>query len=122
VNTKTFPTLHVATCLTGIGLCEDISYSRVQEIASHLFGAPIWTHELIHAPTLDAYKSEGYRQFPDMPTAAEAEADYEAAARKAVATYGETIDVVEGTHGRREHPVDTLSRLVPADRIIEVKL
>jgi hypothetical protein len=118
---KTFPTLHVASCLTGIGMSDKMSYSDIQAIASHLFGASIWTHELVHAPTQDAYKSEGYRQFPDMPTPAEASADFEAAARKATAAYGETVTVEEGTHGRREHPVDTLAAMVSADKIIVVE-
>lgn len=119
---KTFPTLHVASCITGIGLCEGMNYSRMQEIASHLFGTPIWTHELAHRPTVDACREEGYRQFPAMPTQAEAEANWQAAADKAVAAYGETVTVAEGTHGRREHPVDTLAAMVPAERIAIVHL
>lgn len=122
MSTKTFPTLHVASCLTGYGLCQNMSYSTVQEIASHLFGAPIWTHELVHAPTNDAYTQEGYRQFPDMPTAAEAEADWQAAAAKAVAAYGETVVVAEGQHDRRENPIDTLAAMVPAEKIVAVSV
>lgn len=118
---KQFPTLHVASCITGIGLCEGLNYSRMKEIASHLFGDQLWTHELPHGPTNDAYTEEGYRQFPDMPTRAEAEADFEAAARKAVATYGETVTVEEGKHGRREHPFDTLKAMVPEDKIVVVQ-
>lgn len=116
-----FPTLHVASCLTGRVLSLGMNVSTMQEIASHLFGAPIWTHELTHGPTEDAYTEEGYRQFPDMPTAIEAEADWQAAARKALATYGETVDVAKGTHGRRESPVATLAAMVPAEKIIVVK-
>lgn len=119
-NLRTFPTLHVASCLTGIGLCNGLSFSNVQEIASHLFGAPIWTHEIAHKPTQDAYVEEGYRQFPDLPTRLEAEADFEAAARKAVATYGETLTVEEGKHGRRESPVDTLGNMVGHDKVVVI--
>lgn len=122
MTAKTFPTLHVATCITGIGLCEGITYSNMQEIASHLFGASIWTHELAHGPTNDAFTQEGYRQFPDMPTPAEANADYAAAAAKAVAAYGETILVEEGTHGRRENPLNTLSAMVDPDKIVVVEV
>lgn len=119
--TKTFPTLRVASTITGIALTHDMTYSDMQEIASHLFGAPIWTHELIHEPTKDAYVEEGYRQFPDMPSQAEAEADFKAAAAKAVAAYGDTVEVAEGTHGRRESPVDTLSRMVPPEKIVVIE-
>jgi len=97
-----------------------MTYSRMQEIASHLFGGPIWTHELAHEPTVDAYREEGYRQFPAMPTPAEAKADYLSAAAKAVGAYGETISVAEGSHGRREHPVETLAAIVPCDRIVPI--
>jgi hypothetical protein len=121
MGSKTFPTLRVASTITGIGLTDGMTYSDMQEIASHLFGAPIWTHELIHEPTRDAYVEEGYRQFPDMPSQAEAEADFKAAAAKALAAYGETVEVEEGTHGRRESPVDTLSRMVPPEKIVVVK-
>lgn len=121
MSKRTFPTLHVASAITGIGLTTGMSYSNIQEIASHLFGAPIWTHELVHEPTKDAYVEEGYRQFPDMPTREEAMADYEAAAAKAVAAYGATVEVAEGSHGRRESPVDTLSQMVPTERIVVVK-
>lgn len=122
MTAKTFPTLHVASTITGIAMDEGMTFSRMQEIASHLFGAPIWTHELVHEPTKDAYVEEGYRQFPDMPTAAEAEADYRTAAAKAVAAYGDTIEVEEGSHGRRESPVDTLSRMVPPEKIVVVEV
>ncbi|MCO5144566.1 MAG: hypothetical protein M9895_00155 [Aquamicrobium sp.] len=118
---KTFPTLRVASTITGIALTHDMTYSDMQEIASHLFGAPIWTHELVHEPTKDAYVEEGYRQFPDMPTAEEASANYETAAIKALAAYGDTVEVAEGTHGRRESPVDTLSRMVPPEKIVVIE-
>lgn len=118
---KSFPTLYVASTITGIGLCNGMKFSDMQEIASHLFGASIWTHELIHEPTKDAYVSEGYRQFPDMPTPQEAQTDYQAAARKAISAYGDSVEVQEGSRGRRESPVDTLGHMVPPEKIIVVK-
>lgn len=121
MSTKTFPTLHVASCLTGVGLCEGLSYSRVQEIASHLFGGPVWTHELVHQPTQDAYTEEGYRQFPDMPTRVEAHDDWQGAALKAISAYGDSVSVQEGMHGRRENPLDTLRAIKPdADVVVVV--
>ncbi|QAZ45906.1 hypothetical protein [Mesorhizobium sp. Pch-S] len=122
MTAKTFPTLHVASCITGIGLCDGINYSAMQEIASHLFGAPIWTHELAHGPTNDAFSQEGYRQFPNMPTPVEANADFVAAAAKAVAAYGDTISVEEGTQGRREGPLNTLSAMVDPSKIVVVEV
>jgi hypothetical protein len=97
-----------------------MSFSNIQEIASHLFGDAVWTHELGTGPTMDAVREEGYRQFPDLPTPVEAANDYAAAARKAVAAYGETLTVAEGTHGRRESPVTTLRNMIGPDKIIVV--
>lgn len=115
MSAKTFPTLHVASAVTGIAMCEGMNYSSMQEIASHLFGASIWTHELAHEPTKDAYAAEGYRQFPNLPTEAEARADWHAAARKALDAYGETLTVEAGNHGRREAPTETLTAMLVTD-------
>lgn len=112
MSKKTFPTLHVASAITGIALCDGLSFSRMQEIAAHLFGGPIWTHELAHAPTNDAYAEEGYRQFPEMPSKDEARNDWRRAAQKALDAYGPDVEVTEGTHGRREAPTETLSAML----------
>lgn len=122
---KTFPTLHVASCLTGIAFVEGLKYQDLQAVAAHLLGDDVYTHELGHRPTMDAVAEEGYRQFPDMPTSKEARADWSAAAVKALAAYGRTVNVQRGKHGRREHPVDTLKAMLPKekrDRIIAIQL
>lgn len=121
MDAKEYPTLEVASALTGIGLC-DIKggYSKMMEIYSHLLGESIWTHELAHEPTVDAVREEGYRQFPDMPTPAEASADFEAAAAKATAAYGPTVFVHKGAHGRRENPMSTLTAMRPDAEIVPV--
>lgn len=118
---REFPTIVVASALTGIGL-GDIpgGFSAIAEIASYLFGAPIWTHELVHEPTYDAYREEGYRQFPDMPTSSEAEQDWRQAAAKALAAYGPTVTVAKGAHGRRESPTDTAAAVAPHATIIPI--
>lgn len=124
MTAKTFPTLHVATLITGIGLCEikseDGVFGHLSEIASHLIGAPVWTHELGRGSTHDAFVAEGYRLFPDMPTREEASEDWQAAAATATAAYGENVTIEEGTAGRTQGPLDTLAEMVPADKIIAV--
>lgn len=119
-ESKTFDTYMVASALTGIAL-GPCCYADIAEIASMLFGAPIWTHELVHKPTKAVYCDEGFRQFPDMPTKAEAEADWKAARDKAEAAYGHFVEVKRGKHGRRESPVTTLSNMVGEDKVIVVK-
>lgn len=121
MTAKQFPTLVVASAITGVGLCHiPNGYSKMMEVASHLLGTPVWLHELAHGPTQDAYSEEGYRQFPDMPTKAEAKADWQAAAAKALAAYGETVTVRQGTAVRLESPVQTLKAMVSPDKIITV--
>jgi hypothetical protein len=120
-NTKKFPTLIVASTMTGIALTKT-TFSEMMECASWLCGYPIWTHELAHGPTIDQYKTEGYEQFPAMPTKAEAEADYVAAAAKAISAYGEAVEVRQGSSKRHEGPVDTLRAMAPHVDVIPVKI
>lgn len=118
-RTKQFGTLEVASALTGIAMCTT-SVTRMSEICAWLLGGPVWTHELIHEPTMDAVKGEGYRQFPLLPQRENAQANWEAAARQAVVIYGETLTVHEGTHGRREHPEDTMRAVGVSGPIVTI--
>lgn len=120
-ETKQFPTLVVASTITGIGLT-NMKFSDMHECAEWLCGYPVWTHELVHGPTQDQYVTEGYEQFPNMPTPAEAENDYVAAAAKAVAEYGETVVVRQGDSQRHEGPIETLSTVAPHAEVITVKI
>lgn len=121
MTAKSYPTLHVASCLTGVVLCHGLNISVMQEIASHLYGQEIWTHELVYHSIQHAYVDEGYRQFPGMPTRGEAEADHEVAAAKALAAYGDSVTVEPGTSVRTEGPIGTLSSFVDRSEIIVVK-
>ena len=109
---KAFPTINVATAMTGIGLSSDISFSDVAEIMSHILGRPIWTHEMVHKPTLKEFRSVAYELFPNMPTREDAQADYQSAAASAIAAYGETVDVPKGNTERTESPIETLSGMI----------
>lgn len=113
----TISALVVASAITGIGLTT-MTFSDMHEVIEWLFGGPVWTHEMVHAPTKDIYVSRGYEQFPDMPTQAEAEQDYRAAAAKALACYGQTIRVVRGEDGRQAGPMRTLLDIKPDAEII----
>lgn len=103
---REFPTLVVASTVVQRALCE-MAWSDFRDCAQWLFGGLIWTHEFAHEPTVDAIREEGYRQFPYLPTQAEADRDVDNAARLALAGYGPTVRVERGTHGRRESPTDT---------------
>lgn len=111
-ETKEFPTLLVASTMTGIGLGDGLTFSDVQECAEHLFGGPVWTHELAYEPIYSQYKAEALRQFPDMPTREEAEADYKAAAKAAVERYGQTVSVKRGNCKRDIGPVGSIAEMM----------
>jgi hypothetical protein len=57
-----------------------------------------------------------------LPTHDEAAADFHAAADKAIAAYGPTVALTEGTGTRDESPVDSLARMTgrPEDIIVVV--
>ena len=116
---KEFPTLIVASSVTGITMT-GMTYSDVQRVISWLCGFDIWTHELVHGPTRDMALEECARQFPLMPTQAEAETDWRAAADKAIDAYGATVLVKRGTGTRRAGPVQTLKDIKPDARVIEI--
>jgi len=118
VSPKTFPTLYVASCLTGTALCEGMTYSTMHEVATLLFGGDVWTHELGTGPISAAYQAEGYRQFPLMPTREEAHGDFMAAAAKASAAYGATVEVQPGNCRRHADPLTTLGNMVGGKPII----
>jgi len=107
-----FPSLVVASCLTGIALTTMKGFGEVHAVAAQLLGDDIYTHELAYEPLMEKVTAEGYWQFPLMPTRAEAEADWEAAAAKVTKTYGATVIVRKGTGGRREDPVTTLYNMI----------
>lgn len=120
---KDFPTLVVASTLTGVALCHMRGIGPMHECIEWLFGGPVWTHEIVHGPTQDVYVEEGYRQFPDMPRADEAEKDWRAAATKATAAYGETVSVARGNPDqRRESPLDTIRAVAAHAEVIPIVL
>lgn len=117
-ETKEFSTLVVASTITGISLCDGLTVSQFHECAEWLCGHPVWTHELVHAPTKDRYVTEALEQFPDMPTAIEAHENLSAAAAKAIAAYGIKVSVKRGQHERRENPADTLHSVAPNAKVV----
>lgn len=116
---KTFDTYLVASAVTGIAM-GPMTFGDIQEVWEMLLGAPVWTHELAHEPTHDAVSEECYRQFPDMPTRAEAEEDFEAARTKAEAAYGHFVTVRRGDHGRRETPLETIGAVAPHAEVVTI--
>lgn len=117
---KTFRSLAVASAATGIGLCEKLNFSLMGEIASHVLGYPIWTHEIpASGPKVWLLLKD---QFPLLPTRAEAEADWKSAAAAMTAAYGDEIAVRTGNGTRKESPLDTLQKMIGDKPVIAVTI
>jgi hypothetical protein len=117
---KEFPTLVIASATTGVMLFNG-SFGDVHEAIEWLFGGPVWTHEMVHAPTQDIYKSRAFEQFPNLPTTADAQNDWQKAAKKAINEYGAILNVAKGEDGRRAGPVQTILDIKPDAVIIPVQ-
>lgn len=111
---KTFPTVNVASCATGIILRTGLSYADMAEVAEHALGHSIWTHELGDEKTMNKVRAAIHEQFPEIPTREEAQADWQAASDRAIKAYGETVDLKLGVGQRTETPMDSLVRMTGA--------
>jgi len=116
---KVFPTLTVATAVTGIGLGQ-CSYSDVMEVIGFVIGHSIFTHELADREQNARAEAAIRAQLPNLPSGELARKDWQGAAAAAVAAYGDTVTLTEGTAARTESPIDSLARLTgrPEDIIV----
>lgn len=112
-ETKTFPTVNVASCATGIILRTGLSYADMAEVAEHALGHSIWT-ELGDNKTMNKVRAAIHDQFPEIPTREEAQADWQAASDRAIKAYGETVELKRGAGQRTETPMDSLVRMTGA--------
>lgn len=119
---RTFRTLLVASAATGVGLGTGITYSDIQEVSDFALGYSIWTHELGDKMTTGRIESAIRAQLPNLPTSEAAHEDYQQAAADALAAYGETVELTEGSMTRGESPIDSLARMTgrPEDIIVAV--
>lgn len=107
-DTMHMKTVELASVATGTVLVESMKINRYHEIVEHIAGCPIWTHELGSGPLMERVRAEARKSFPDLPTDKQARFDHGAAARLAVATYGEFVDVPKGRMQRDKSPIQTL--------------
>lgn len=107
---KSFSTLVVASLCAGVALTS-LRVRDMVEVASWALGYPVFWHELADPATEARLSVAIAAQFPKLPTPKDAVADYDAAAKQAIAAYGETMSIAQGTDSRVEHPVDSLARI-----------
>lgn len=108
---KTFDTLAVASAATGVALRDGMNFALMAEIAAHVMGFPVWTHELgDKVMTARIYRAIA-TQLPRLPTRELAQADWRAAASEAISAYGDTVELAEGADERTEGPLASLARM-----------
>lgn len=110
--TDRFPTLHVASAMTGVALCDGLSISRMQEISERLVGHSVWTHEFAHPGMRDHICRAGMRLFPLMPDCHEARENWQRAAARAEAIYGEWVELPLVARSRAVSPETTLVEVI----------
>ncbi len=118
-DTKTVPTLEVASMVTGVCLCTT-NIPLMMEIASHLCGFDVWNHELVHGPTMDIAIHEALSQHPLLPLRDAATADWQKARDMAIDSYGAELSLRKGSHSRVESPIATIRAVAPHAEILAI--
>lgn len=97
-------TIKINTLLVGTVMCErafcDATLDQLQKVVGWMFGDELWSWEMAHPPIRLAACAEGYRQFPAMPSVAQAAQDLKAAIAAATDAYGPVLDVARGPNRR----------------------
>lgn len=117
---RDFPLGAILTGTTGIMLCEG-GFDQFYELATHMAGGPVWTHELVAlAPIIAA---DLHRQHPDLPTTAPelTESTFRVWVAEQKAIYGETRSIEPiPDYGCTKGPLETLAEMVGDKPIIPV--
>lgn len=115
---KEWPTLLVASAACGVALQEGMNLSNIQAFAGWILNKPVWTHELIHEPTMSAMREVVYEKFPDLPKRNDARADWEKARDAVIDRYGATLLLNQTDFKRQETPEETAKVVAPHASII----
>lgn len=130
-NEETFHIAAVAGLMTGfvLGVGDEDGFSAQHKLAEHVLGHPIWTHEFTEEGIWNRIQAELIRQHPIL---AEMLVYDRSAAKRAkvsgdVMTYvrayieavsnacGRTLTFARGNGERKEHPLQSLRRVMPED-------
>lgn len=117
---KEFSTTAALSLVTGI-LLEKDGFDKMQELAEHLVGHPIWTHEFADKGLVHRLEELAYAQQPRLrdheefvrPTdKADLENYLNAYIARATAWYGKTLFFTKGNSERTEHPIESAKRVM----------
>lgn len=124
---KSYPIETVLSLTTGFLL--KIPFGDMHELAEHVLGYPVWTHEFADAGTWTRIKEALFAQHPSLQ---DAEVFDRASAKldlvtylpryvaRAVAKYGPTLEIESGMSERTESPFASAQRLMGDRPVIAV--
>ena len=121
METKTFSVPALASLTTGRLLC---GFSEMHELAEHLLGHPVWTHEFASKPLWDRMKAKLLEQHPDIPTETpdDVETNWQAYRDRLIDELGESREIVKGSDERGKGPIETLRELRSDAEVIVVSV
>lgn len=120
---KTYPTEVVMSLTTGSLLCD--SFGDMHELAEHVYGGPIWTHEFASEKiwkTLQERVFAQHQQLRDFDVKDVKDKNTaEIAAARAIAQFGVSMEIAAGEDARTEGPLETLQKIAPGKPVIVVR-
>lgn len=125
---KSYPLEIVLSLTTGV-LLKKGAFGDLHELAEHVAGHAIWSHEFAQKALWEQLRDMVYVQHPRLREAAEYDkpddvriAEYlPAYVDKAVAQFGATVEIEGGHSERSESPVESLLRLAPDSTVVVVE-
>jgi hypothetical protein len=128
-DAKTFPIETVLGLTTGI-LLKAKGFGELHELAEHVAGHAIFTHEFADEQLWRRLVARVFAQHPQLRGAesfvlaagAEADdclADY---VRRVVVAFGVTLEIAPGSGARAESPLQSLQRIAPGKPVIVVAI
>jgi len=95
-----------------------------QEVAEHVLGHPVWTHEMASESFPPRVRAAILAQVPRLADIDASDVVDEVTAREFMlqqrSLYGDTVTLEKGSSERTEGPIESLRRMVPDSKIITV--
>lgn len=118
MTAKSFSVPAIVSLMSGRLLC---NFSDMHEVAEHVMGHPIWTHEFASEALWALMKAKVSEQHPDLPSEAPEWVDKETWQRwrdQLVEQYGATRELAKGDEERAADPMTTARNILGPDKPI----
>lgn len=133
MSIKSFTTEVVLSLYTGVSFGSELSpFDKVHELAEHVMGHPIWTHEFAEKSLWDRMSANLEEEFPKLKELGPLDLPkhdktlilpvIQGYLANAKALLGDTMTFSSGGEERTESPIDSLERIAPNKTIISVIL